>query len=117
MCPGHQPHLLLGRSQYDFPNSCEEGPGQRSNQKTSSQLKERLVLFKAELTKDLASVEAALFSIGQKAQHKALVKKVQESQKNGQAALKQVTAHLAGKTGAKTELAKVLTQACTALKI
>ena len=53
---------------------------------------------------------------GQKAQQKALVKKVQESQKNGQAALKQVTAHLAGKTGAKTELAKVLTQACTALK-
>ena len=48
--------------------------------------------------------------------YKALVKKVQESQKNGQAALKQVTAHLAGKTGAKTELAKVLTQACTALK-
>ena len=75
-----------------------------------------MVLFKAELTKDLASVEAALFSIGQKAQHKAVVKKVQESQKNGQAALKQVTAHLAGKTRAKTELAKVLTQACTALK-
>ena len=73
-------------------------------------------LFKAELTKDLASVEAALFSIGQKAQHKALVKKVQESQKNAQAALKQVTAYLTGKSGAKTELAKVLTQACTALK-
>ena len=44
------------------------------------------------------------------------MKKVQESQKNGQAALKQVTTHLAGKAGAKTELAKVLTQACSALK-
>eukprot|EP00435_Cladocopium_sp_Y103_P051437 s539_g16.t1 len=46
-------------------------------------VQERLVLFKAELTKDLASVEAALFSIGKQAKHKTLVKKVEESQKNG----------------------------------
>ena len=96
-------------NKWDQMSQVSAGDGQK-------QLKERLVLFKAELTKDLAAVEAALFSIGQKTQHKALVKKVQESQKNGQAALKQVTTHLAGKTGAKTELAKVLTQACSALK-
>ena len=96
-------------NKWDQMSQVSAGDGQK-------QLKERLVLFKAELTKDLASVEAALFSIGQKAQHKALVKKVQESQKFAQAALKQVTAYLTGKSGAKTELAKVLTQACTALK-
>jgi hypothetical protein len=50
-------------NKWDQMSQVSAGDGQK-------QLKERLVLFKAELTKDLASVEAALFSMARRPSRK-----------------------------------------------
>ena len=79
------------------------------------QINQRVMKFKTELTKDLASLEAGVFSLREQKGDKALVKAVLVTQEQAKKALKVVTNLLASKSG-KSSVASGPSEALAALK-
>ena len=80
------------------------------------QINQRVMKFKTELTKDLASLEAGVFSLREQKGDKALVKAVLVTQEQAKKALKVVTNLLASKSG-KSSVASGLSEALAELQL
>ena len=80
----------------------------------ADEIQEKLMKFKTEISKDLATLEGGEFAL-KKAGEKAILKHVQGVKKKATASLEEITKLLA-KKGAKKEVVPVLTKALSTLK-
>ena len=87
---------------------------QVGNGTKSDEIQEKLMKFKTEISKDLATLEGGEFAL-KKAGEKTLLKHVQAVKKKAAASLGEIT-KLMAKKGAKAEVVAVLTKALSSLK-
>ena len=81
----------------------------------AGEIEEKLVKFKTEISKDLASLEGGAFALAKKGGDKGLQKAVKSAKQKAQEVLGELE-KLLGKKGAKREVVAVLSKALTTLK-